>query len=254
MRFLDPLLQSAGLHQRKRELVVIASFLVSLSFLVTYLATSVIGMAISVAVLTLGALLEMLRLKANARQKAFDALWPQVFDSFQNAAAANLSTLEQFEYLANKGPLRLREQFRSLYLQLDAGVELAHALESFKRRIGSRHADFLALLIEISAELGGRGLTEWWKRAASDIRQEQALLGEVMAKQGWVLGSAKVALVAPWLIAFVLLRLEQNREAYASELGALVLFFGLLLSLVAYALVNKLGSLRVPDRVFYEAS
>jgi tight adherence protein B len=76
-------------------------------------------------------------------------------------------------------------------------------------------------------------------------------MGEVMAKQGWVLGSAKVALVAPWLIAFVLLRLEQNREAYASELGALVLFLGLLLSLVAYATVNKLGALKLPERVFH---
>jgi tight adherence protein B len=254
MRLVDPLLQAAGLHQRKRELVVIASFLVSLSFLLSYLATGVIGMAISVSVLALGAILEILRLKAGARQKAFDALWPQVFDSFQNAAAANLSTLEQFEYLATKGPLRLREQFRTLHLQLDAGVDLATALEGFKQRIGSKHADFLALLIEISHELGGRGLTDWWKKAASDIRAEQALMGEVMAKQGWVLGSAKVALVAPWLIAFVLLRLEQNREAYASELGALVLFFGLFLSLVAYALVNKLGSLRVPERVFYATS
>ena len=254
MRLVDSLLQSAGLYARKSQVLTVLSFLTTLSFLLSYFATGVFGMAVSVAVLSFGAQLELIRLKANARQKAFDALWPQVFDSFQNATAANLSTLEQLEYLATKGPLRLREQFRVLHGQLDAGVELSSALEGFKRRIGSRHADFLVILIEISTELGGRGLGDWWKRAATDIRQEQALMGEVMAKQGWVLGSAKVALVAPWLIAFVLLRLEQNREAYASELGALVLFFGLLLSLVAYALVNKLGSLKVPERVFYAAS
>jgi tight adherence protein B len=251
MRFIDPLLQSAGLHTRKTQLLIAISFLTSLSFLVSYFTTGVFGMAISVAILAMGAQLEAIRLKASARQKAFDALWPQVFDSFQNASAANLSTLEQLEYLANKGPIRLREQFRVLHAQLDAGIELASALQGFKRRIGSRHADFLAILIEISTELGGRGLGDWWRRAASDIRQEQALMGEVMAKQGWVLGSAKVALVAPWLIAFVLLRLEQNREAYASELGALVLFLGLLLSLVAYATVNKLGALKLPERVFH---
>ena len=254
MGLVDSLLQSAGLHTRKKELLIMLGFLTSLSFLLSYFATGVFGMAISVAVLVLGAQLEILRLKAGARQKAFDALWPQVFDSFQNATVANLSTLEQLEYLSLKGPIRLREQFRVVHQQLDAGVELESALEGFKIRIGSRHADLLALLIEISTELGGRGLGDWWKRAASEIRQEQALMGEVMAKQGWVLGSAKVALVAPWLIAFVLLRLEQNRDAYASELGALVLFFGLLMSLVAYALVNKLGSLRVPERVFYAAS
>jgi tight adherence protein B len=254
MRLVDGLLQSAGLFTRRREVLVLIVFATSLSFLLSYFATGVYGMAISIAVLAFGAQLEVLRLRANSRQKAFDALWPQVFDSFQNASVANLSTMEQLDYLATKGPLRLREQFKVLHDQLDAGIELGKALESFKRRIGSRHADFLALLIEISTELGGRGLGDWWKKAASDIRQEQSLMGEVMAKQGWVLGSAKVALIAPWLIAFVLLRLEQNREAYASELGALVLFFGLFLSIVAYALVNKLGTLKVPERVFYAAS
>jgi tight adherence protein B len=254
MRLFESLLQSAGLYGRKKQIAVLIIFLVLLVLLLTYFATGVFGMALSVGVLALGAALEILRIKANARQKAFDALWPQVFDSFQNAAAANLSTLEQLEYLAQKGPDRLRPQFAVLHAQLDAGIPLHDALAGFKSRVGSRHADSLALLIEIATELGGRGLGDWWKKAATEIRSEQALMGEVMAKQGWVLGSAKVALIAPWLIAFVLLRLEQNRQAYASELGALVLFFGLFLSLVAYALVNKLGKLRVPERVFYAAN
>ena len=253
MRFLNELIEAAGLDHRRHEAFVAAGFAVGLTGFVTYLATGVIGMAISLAILALGAILEVLRIKANARQKAFDELWPQVFDSFQNAASANLSTLEQLEYLSLKGPERLRREFRFLYAQLDAGIPLGDSLELFKKRMGSRHADYLALLIEITTELGGRGLGDWWRKAASELRREQALLGEVMAKQGWVLGSAKVALIAPWLIAFVLLRLEQNREAYASELGAMVLFFGLMLSLVAYALVNKLGQLKLPERVFHAA-
>ena len=254
MRLFDSLLQAAGLFPKRREITTVALFAIALAGLLSYFATGVLGMAISISILTFGAVLEVIRLKANARQKAFDALWPQVFDSFQNAASANLATLEQLEYLATKGPLRLKAHFRVLHGQLDAGISMDRALEGFKRNVGSRHADYLALLIEISSELGGRGLVQWWQRAATDIRTEQTLMGEVMAKQGWVIGSAKVALIAPWLIAFVLLRLEQNREAYSSELGALVLFFGLFLSLVAYALVNKLGKLRMPERVFYAAS
>ena len=251
MRFLTELLEAAGLAKRHKELKFAAAFIVFLAALVSYLLTGVIGLAVSIAVLTSGALLEALRIKANARQRALDELWPQVFDSFQNAAAANLSTLEQLEYLSNKGPTRLRLRFRELHQHLEAGFPLSQALDGFRRSIGSRHADYLAILIEISTELGGRGLGEWWRKAAIELRREQALMGEVMAKQGWVLGSAKVALIAPWLIALVLVRLEQNKQAFASELGAMVLFFGLLLSLVAYALVNKLGKLRVPERVFY---
>lgn len=253
MRFLNELLESAGLQGRRQEVLLAGFLAVALAMIASYLSTGVLGMAISLGALTLGAVLEAIRLKASARQKAFDELWPQVFDSFQNAASANLSILEQLEYLGAKGPLRLRPQFRLLHAQLDAGLPLGDCLESFKKRMGSRHADYLALLIEITTELGGRGLGEWWKKAASELRREQALMGEVLAKQGWVIGSAKVALIAPWLIAFVLLRLEQNREAYASELGAMVLFFGLLLSVFAYALVNRLGRLRVPERVFHAA-
>lgn len=254
MRFFDSLLQSAGLHLRRNEVLSLIVSLTGTSILLGYFLTGVVGMALSLGVLSFAAQLEILRIRANSRQRALDALWPQVFDSFQNAAAANLSMLEQLHYLAQRGPERLRPQFAVLYSQLEAGQQLSSALEGFKSRLGSRHADFLAMLLEISTDLGGRGLGDWWQQAASDIRREQALMGEVMAKQGWVLGSAKVALVAPWLIAFVLMRLEQNRLAYASELGVVVLFFGLLLSLVAYALVNKLGKLHVPERVFYAIS
>ena len=254
MRFLNELIQAAGLYRYRQELFLGISGAVLAAGLASFLITGVLGMAVSIGILALGAALEILRLRANARQKALDELWPQVFDSFQNATSANLSTLEQLEYLASSGPARLRPQFRILHGQLDAGVQLELALESFRNRLGSRNADYLCLLIEITSELGGRGLAQWWKKAASELRREQSLMGEVMAKQGWVMGSAKVALIAPWLIAFVLLRLEQNREAYASELGSLVLFFGLLLSLVAYALVNRLGKLRLPERVFHAAS
>ena len=251
MLFLHDLIQAAGLHHRRQQVMVAGGVFVGFAVLVTYFLTGVLGMALSLGILSLGAVLEGLRLRAGSRQRAFDELWPQVFDSFQNAASANLSTLEQLEYLAKRGPLRLRSQFRILHDHLDAGVPFSDALESFKKRMGSRHADHLALLMEISNELGGRGLSDWWRAAARELRREQAMLGELLAKQAWVLGSAKVALIAPWLIVFVLLRLEQNREAYATQQGAAVLFLGLALSLVAYALVNKLGKLRVPGRVFH---
>ncbi len=47
----------------------------------------------------------------------------------------------------------------------------------------------------------------------------------------------------------MLIQLPQNRAAFATELGAPVLFLGLALSLLAYALVNRLGQLPLPGRV-----
>ena len=80
------------------------------------------------------------------------------------------------------------------------------------------------------------------------------MFGEVLAKQGWVLGSTKVALAAPWLVAFLLIRLEQNRLAFETELGAFVLLTGLILSVLAYVAVNRLGQLTLPGRIFNAAN
>jgi tight adherence protein B len=253
MKFYRDLLSAAGLSQRSRDVGVVLLSASGIVFVLLASTTSVLGLAFCVAILVLAAGIEVIRVLANSRQAGLDQLWPQVFDSFQNASQSGIPLGEQLEYLGESGPLRLRDHFKELGNQLDRGVDLAEALAEFRLRLGSRHADFLALLLELSSELGDHGMSQTWQQAATQLRQEQALLGQVLAKQGWVSGSAKVALVAPWLIALVLIQLPQNKAAFASELGAVVLVFGLLLSGVAYALVNRMGALSLPGRIFHGA-
>lgn len=251
MRFYRDLIEAAGLGAREKEATAILFGSTFVFGVFIWGITSVPGLAICLSVLLFAAGVEGIRVKGSSRQAAFDRLWPQVFDSFQNAALSGIPLGEQLEYLAESGPARLRKQFAQLGRDLDLGKDIQLALHEFKQSIGSRHADFLALLVELSTELGGHGMAQTWEQAARELREEQALLGQVLAKQGWVSGSAKIALVAPWLIALVLIQLPQNKVAFASQLGAVVLLFGLLLSVVAYTLVNKLGALTLPGRIFH---
>jgi len=250
VKFFSLLVSSAGLYSRRKETYVIGTLVVFSTGLLTQAATGVYGLSLSVSALSAGAFIEVIRLRARSRQSQLERLWPQVFDSFQNATQSGLSLQEQLEYLAIKGPVRLRVHFEKLHHALDSGKDIGESLEVFREAIGSRQGDSLSLLLEVTTELGTTGIAESWRKAAANLRGEQAMFGEVVAKQGWVLGSAKVALVAPWLIAFLLVRLEQNRVAFETELGALVLLGGLLLSVLAYVAVNKLGSLTLPSRIF----
>lgn len=251
MRFYRELLQAAGLASKSKEVATLVLGSAGIVSALLLVLTGVMGLALCLGILMLAAAIEVLRLKGHSRQEKFDRLWPQVYDSFQNATQSGIALSEQLEYLAESGPEQLRRHFAQLGRDLDRGEEIQSALAKFRREIGSRHADFLALLIELGYELGGHGMAQTWEQAATDLRQEQALLGQVMAKQGWVSGSAKIALIAPWLIALVLIQLPQNKAAFASELGSVVLVFGLLLSMVAYALVNKMGALTMPGRLFH---
>lgn len=250
MRFYRELIESAGLGANRQLVTTALALLATTGFLVVVLLTGIPALAACLGLLLLAAGLEIVRIIASSRAAAFEKLWPQVFDSFQNATQSSISISEQLEYLAQNGPLRLRNNFAQLGYDLDKGEEIQVALAKFRSSLGSRHADFLALLIELSEELGSNSMAKTWESAASELRSEQAIFGQVLAKQGWVLGSAKISLVAPWLIALVLIQLEQNKQAFATELGAFVLVLGLALSTLAYFFVNRLAKLSMPQRIF----
>ena len=250
MKFYLELLESAGLSANRQLVTTAFSLSTAAGFLVALLFTGIPALAACLAILVLATGLEVLRIIATSRATAFEKLWPQVFDSFQNASQTSISISEQLDYLAQNGPLRLRHHFAQLGYELESGQEMQFALSKFRSAIGSRHADFLALLIELSDELGRHSMSKTWGAASSELRSEQAIFGQVLAKQGWVLGSAKISLVAPWLIALVLIQLEQNKAAFATELGAVVLVLGLALSGLAYFIVNRLASLTLPQRIF----
>jgi hypothetical protein len=57
--------------------------------------------------------------------------------------------------------------------------------------------------------------------------------------------------VAPWLIVTVLMQLGDNRLAFASASGTLILLFGLVMSGLGYFLVSLLGRLPEQPRVLY---
>jgi tight adherence protein B len=249
MRFYRELIDRAGLSSQANAV----SFLITAGCLaiglVSYLFSGVWGLAFCISLLTLAIAIEVLRLKAESRQRAFDACWPQVFDSFQSASISGLGFREQLDYLAFQGPAGLRREFGNLLELYDSGFELDRLMPQLRLQFSNRYADLLALLIELDSELGGHGMSVTYQRAAVRVREEQGEISQLQAKQGWVSSSAKLALLAPWLIALVLVQLPQNKAAFATELGAAILILGLLLSLVAYALVNRMGRLPLPGRV-----
>ena len=250
MRVIRNLLESSGLAHRSAELVTIALGSALSVGTAVFIGTRIPGLALCLTVMSMVVWLEVLRAAASRRQRRLDSIWPVVFDSLRSGAQSGMPIGEQLEYLALEGPEELREQFGLLMKEIERGDDTELALGHFKNRIGSRSADFLAIVLLLVEEVGGRGEADNWEQAARDIRQEQAVIAQVRAKQGWVLGSAKIALLAPWLICLLLLNLEQNRLAFSTYQGSLVLVMGLLLSLFAYFLTNVLGRIRLPERVF----
>jgi tight adherence protein B len=122
-------------------------------------------------------------------------------------------------------------------------------LDWFKSQFGQLQTDRLVELIRVVYRSGGIGYLESLREQALRTRQEIALWGELDSKQGWVTGTAKLAIIAPWIIVATLSTRSENVAIYNTPEGIGVLLAGLLVSLVAYRLVVLMGNLSKPKRV-----
>ena len=155
-----------------------------------------------------------------------------------------------FGDLAVAGPKQTRASLAAFSELLNRGVQFEQALDWLKVELSQADADQLIELIRLSRTSGGIGLASNLARLGEALRKQAALNGELSAKQGWVTGTAKLALATPWLTVVMLGSRPENARIYNSNLGMLALGAGLLMCLGAYAVINAVSGLPRPKRVF----
>jgi tight adherence protein B len=250
MKHLRLMIEAAGLARYSPTqllFLVISSALMMASW--AQLSFEVLGLTIFSALATLGTSLEALRLRAKQRSDQLAKLWPEVLDSLQSAASSGLGIVDSLEEVARSGPLRIRTAFQELVERIDSGLGIDQCLDWFKSQLGQIQADRLVELIRIVNQSGGVGYLDSLRDQALRTRSEIALWAELDSKQGWVTGTAKLAIIAPWIVVATLAARAENIAIYNTLEGTGVLVIGLLVSLIAYRFVGLLGSLSKPTRV-----
>ena len=251
MNWLRSNLEGAGLAKYGLNAVLIS--ILMLSLLVGGLAASITGISalgLCLSIGTFGFCVESLSLRASARRRALSAAWPQVIDSLQSAAFSGLPITEAFSDLAESGPAALRPSFAGSVVRLDSGVPLVEVLDWLKSDVGENHGDKLFEVIRATTLAGGQAYLESLRDQSAQIRSDLALSGELESKQGWVAGTAKLAVAAPWLIVAMLSSRPENAAAYNQSGGVFILLIGFLVCLFAYRLIHIFGALPRRPRVF----
>jgi tight adherence protein B len=132
---------------------------------------------------------------------------------------------------------------------LMAGVEFDLAMSNLKTRLASPIVDRFVELTRLANQSGGRGYLAALRAQSIQLRLENATWTEVQVKQNWVIASAKLAVLAPWLILLLLSLRKETAATFDSETGMFVLLTGLVASLLAFQLVKFLSALPRQQRV-----
>lgn len=191
----------------------------------------------------------LLRWRAKKRSARLRQLWPDVVDHLRSAIRAGLPLPEALIQLGLKGPEELRPVFRDFGADYRAGGQFDASLNRLKERLADPVADRIVEALRLTREVGGSDLGRLLGTLAEFLRENARTRSELEARQSWTVNAARLAVAAPWVVVVLLATRPEAVRAYNTGLGAAVLLGGLVVSLLCYSAMLKIGALPQDERV-----
>ncbi len=191
----------------------------------------------------------VLRWRAKKRSALLRTLWPDVVDHLRSAIRAGLPLPEALIQLGEKGPEELRHVFRDFGADYRAGGQFEASLNQLKRRLADPVADRIVEALRLTREVGGSDLGKLLGTLAEFLRENARTRSELEARQSWTINAARLAVAAPWIVMMLLATRPEAVQAYNTPVGAAVLLGGLVVSLVCYSIMLRIGALPQDERV-----
>ncbi|WP_026550496.1 type II secretion system F family protein [Arthrobacter sp. Br18] len=194
--------------------------------------------------------LVVVRWRANRRTASLREVWPDVVDHLRSAIRAGLSLPEALIQLGDKGPVELRQAFLAFGSDYRAGGQFDDSLSRLKVRLADPVADRIIEALRMTREVGGSDLGRLLGTLSEFLRDSARTRSELEARQSWTVNAARLAVTAPWFVLMLLATRPEAVRAYNTATGSLVLLGGLVVSVLCYRIMLKIGALPQDERVF----
>jgi len=200
----------------------------------------------------LGALIPSLlvKRKMQRRQEALAGLWPEILDHMISGLRSGLSIAETISGLSTRGPEISRPIFTECKKMLLSGTDMSKIFTFIKKEFSDPVADQVCEVLDFARGTGSRDTAITLRTLGDFIRSDIAVRGEIYAKLGWIKNSAVVAAAAPWILLVILSTQPSTLQAFSTLSGHLILLFGVLLSLLAYLWMSRVGRVQEVPRIF----
>ncbi len=240
-------LAQAGLARVTPGVVVAVSGVLAVAASAIVFATlSVVALAVGAGVVALFVPSMVIASRAKARRRETRVVWPDAVDQLVSGVRSGLALADSVVTLAYTGPPATREAFAAFEADYRATGNFSLCLDSLKEWLADPTADRIIETLRMSREVGGGELTTVLRNLSTYLRQEAAIRSEVQARQGWIVNAARLGVAAPWIVLLLLATRPEAAVAYNSPAGILLIIGGVVVTLLAYRLMMRLG--RLPDK------
>jgi len=182
------------------------------------------------------------------RRQLARALWPDVIDSVRVALRSGTTLTDAMIAASSMVPKEWRIAWTELEVNLRRGSDVDTALRRLQRALADPIADRVVESIVVAREYGGTELPTVLTELGRSVRRESAMRREAQSRQSWVRHAATLGVVSPWIVLALLASRPENREAYSTPAGTLLIVVSAGATVVAYVVMSALGRLRDPAR------
>lgn len=247
---LEALLAQAGIPQvTPTSLVFSAVGLALVTALIVFALTGASAIALCFALFTGYLPFALLKMRARRRSAVMRELWPDVVDNLRSAIRAGLSLPEALVQLGHKGPVQLREEFRTFGADYRATGHFEGSLQKLKSSLSDPVSDRIIEALRLTRDVGGSDLGKLLGTLSEFLRDHARTRSELEARQSWTVNAARLAVAAPWIVLILMSTRPEAVTVYNTPLGWMVLGGGLAMSVICYRIMLRVGDLPEEQRV-----
>lgn len=244
------LLHQAGVAQvSPASLILSTAVLAVLVVLIVFALTGAPAIALCFGLFSAYLPFALLQMRARRRAALMRDLWPDVVDHLRSAIRAGLSLPEALVQLGSKGPVQLREEFMAFGADYRASGHFESALQRLKATLADPVADRIIEALRLTRDVGGSDLGKLLGTLSEFLRDHARTRSELEARQSWTVNAARLAVAAPWIVLMLMATRPEAIQAYNSAAGWVVLGGGLVLSVLCYRIMLRIGALPEEQRV-----
>lgn len=181
--------------------------------------------------------------RANATALQIEAAWPDVIDSINSSVRAGMSLPESLCALADQGPEPLRASFAKFTSWYRTTANFEESVANLKAELADPVGDRICEALLAARDVGGTDLGRTLRSLGDFIRQDLRFRGEARARQSWTINGARLAVGAPWAVLILLCTRPGTTDAYATLTGTMIILVSAGVTVLAYLLMMRLGSL-----------
>ena len=245
-RFLNRLIQQAGLRWTVGRIVLLVLFLTSMGYHVANMIglPSIVSVAIGIGIgiIPFAYVLK----KRQTRIRKIEEQLPDCISLFANVLRAGLGLTVGMELVGEEMPEPSSGEFRKTVAEMSFGLDLEHAMEHLTQRVPTPELSLFVTSVLLQREVGGN-LAEFLDKLELTIRERFKLRRELKTGTAQVRFSGWIVALIPIIVGGMLFVINPDymKVLFHNPLGQLMLVIAFILEVFGFLLMKKLTMVKI---------